>query len=39
VRALFVPSPEAGIPNPRKDEWPRPRSASRSMPSTATATC
>ncbi len=22
LRALFVPSPEAGIPNPRKDEWP-----------------
>lgn len=22
VRALFVPSPEAGIPNPRKGEWP-----------------
>jgi hypothetical protein len=22
VRALFVPSPGEGIPNPRKDEWP-----------------
>jgi hypothetical protein len=22
VRALFVPSPEAGIPNPRKGDWP-----------------
>ena len=22
VRALFVPSPEQGIPNPRKDVWP-----------------
>lgn len=22
VRALFVASPQAGIPNPRKDEWP-----------------
>ncbi len=22
LRALFVPSPEAGIPNPRKGEWP-----------------
>ncbi|HVS17886.1 MAG TPA: M64 family metallopeptidase [Planctomycetota bacterium] len=22
VRALFVPSPEAGIPNPRRNEWP-----------------